>query len=168
MTTLRGRGLDAQGGFTLVEAAVALLVAVLTVVGAATVLAAAFDRSHENRLRQEATALGVSVMEELRGYSYDDLATTEGQITPSDPHVDPARRLLLPPDGTVVEDLATVPSAGIEPYRTTETLDSVHYFTVSRYVSQADTSLKRIVIWVEWSWAGRDFEFSTTSLVGDI
>ena len=70
-----------QGGFTLIEAAVALLIATFIFVALGQTIAAALRASEARRLEQQADALVAEAIEGIRDFVYTDLALDSGDPT---------------------------------------------------------------------------------------
>jgi type II secretory pathway pseudopilin PulG len=144
-----------DGGFTLIEAAVALLIASFIFVALGQTIGWALRSAGERRLEQQAAALTAEVIEAVRDLAYEQVALLPAA---SDPTRLPATA--YDPGGgpePVVEDTA----AGIPSQVTTETFNTVT-FTLTRYVTWVDDDpldsetedYRRLTVVAEWQSRG--------------
>ena len=146
-----------DGGFTLIEASVALLIAAFIFVALGQTIATALRAAEERRLEQQAAALTAEVVEVVRGLGYDEVA-----LLP--PASDPSRVPGTTFDpGTGAEVVIEDPAAGITSQVTTETFNTITY-TLTRYVTWVDDDpldssfedYKRLTVIAEWTTRGRN------------
>jgi len=142
-----------DGGFTLIESAVALLIATFILVALGQTIATALRASEARRLEQQADALIAEVIEEVRDFEYADLALDSGDPT------------LLPitvfDAGSGSEPLIVETGGGLNPQVSTETFNTIT-FTLTRYVTwvdddPSDTSTedyKRMTVVATWDHRG--------------
>ncbi|NNC93173.1 MAG: type II secretion system protein [Acidimicrobiia bacterium] len=144
-----------DGGFTLIEAAVALLVATFIFVALGQTIAWALRSSEERRLEQQAAALTSEVVEAARDLSYEQVALLPAV---SDPSRLPASTF---DPGTGPEPIVEESLAGIPSQVTTETFNSTTY-TLTRYVTWVDDNpldseaedYRRFTVVAEWQSRG--------------
>ncbi len=156
-------------GFTLIEAAVAIVIAVILFVGLTQTLVTSFRHLKENRLAQQSTQIALEGVEFARSVLFAELAITPA-APGSDPNVLTGNRL----DGSnfglaADEDLVDVSTeaSALIPYTYTETLDGVT-FTVYNYVTEVQTSLRRVVVYVAWTANGNQRSHFTTTLISEV
>ncbi len=145
-----------DGGFTLIEAAVALLIATFIFVALGQTISMALRAAEERRLEQQAAALTAEVAESIRDLTYDEVA-----LLPS--ASDPTR---LPGStfdpGTGAEVVIEDAIAGIPSQVTTESFNTITY-TLTRYVTWVDDDpldssaedYKRLTVQAEWTSRGQ-------------
>ncbi|NNL70187.1 MAG: type II secretion system protein [Acidimicrobiia bacterium] len=142
-------------GFTLIEAAVALLIASFIFVALGQTIAWALRSAEERRLEQQAAALTAEVVEAVRDLSYEEVALLPPASDPTrlpDSTYDPGTG-----DEPIVEDSV----AGIPSQVSTETFNSVT-FTLTRYVTWVDDNpldsetedFRRLSVVAEWESRG--------------
>jgi type II secretory pathway pseudopilin PulG len=143
-----------DGGFTLIEAAVALLIATFIFVALGQTIATALQASESRRLEQQADALIAEVVEGVRNLSYADLALDSGDptligATTFDP-------------GTGSEVVLVEAGGGLNPQVTTESFNTIT-FTLTRYVTWVDDNpsdasaedYKRLTVIAQWDSRGQ-------------
>lgn len=142
-----------DGGFTLIEAAVALLIATFIFVALGQTIATALRASEARRLEQQADALIAEVIEDVREFEYADLALDSGDAT------------LLPlttfDAGAGPEPLIVETGGGLNPQVSTETFNTIT-FTLTRYVTWVDDDpldtstedYKRMTVVASWDHRG--------------
>ncbi|MGI9648181.1 MAG: type IV pilus modification PilV family protein [Acidimicrobiia bacterium] len=142
-----------DGGFTLIEAAVALLIATFIFVALGQTIATALRASEARRLEQQADALIAEVIEGVRDFEYADLALDSGDVT------------LLPitsfDAGTGPEPLIVETGGSLTPQVSTETFNTIT-FTLTRYVTWVDDDpldtstedYKRMTVVASWDHRG--------------
>lgn len=148
------RRFNRDGGFTLIEAAVALLIATFIFVALGQTIATALRASESRRLEQQADALIAEVIEEVRDFAYADLA-----LNSSDPTLGPETTFDA---GYGSEPLIIESTGGLTPQVTTESFNTITY-TLTRYVAwvdddPADTETedyKRLTVVAEWESRGQ-------------
>ncbi|MDH3538927.1 MAG: type II secretion system GspH family protein [Acidimicrobiia bacterium] len=144
-----------DGGFTLIEAAVALLIASFIFVALGQTIAWALRSAEERRLEQQGAALTAEVVEAVRDLEYDQVALLPDAA-------DPTRLPASSYDpGTGPEPLIEDSLAGIPNQVTKETFNSVTY-TLTRYVTWVDDNpldsqtedYRRLSVVAEWESRG--------------
>lgn len=138
----------AEGGFTIVETAMAGILAVIVFTGLAGSLTAALREARENRYQQTATAVALTELEEVRALEWAALAMTS---VDGDAPLLAANGIQL--DGAAVglprdETLAVADDGAVEP-SSVETVDGTSY-TVWRYVTMPDYDSRRLVFEIVW------------------
>ena len=144
-----------DGGFTLIEAAVALLITSFIFVALGQTIAWALRSAEERRLEQQGAALTAEVIEAVRNLEYDQVALLPSASDPTrlpDSSYDP---------GTGPEPVIEDSLAGIPNQVTNETFNSVTY-TLTRYVTWVDDNpldsetedYRRLSVVAEWESRG--------------
>lgn len=159
----RGRSSRApDAGFTLVEVLVALVIVVLLFIGLTSSLGVALRNVRHTRLAQQATALAQEGVEFSRSLEWSELAMIPDNYS-SDPRVSGSSfvgsSIGLGSNEPLVES-----TSGLIPVYTVQVLDD-QSFTISHYVTQITSSLRRVIVFVEWSTASTtQSHFSTTEI----
>jgi hypothetical protein len=162
MPYLRMRA-KADDGFTVIEVAMAGLLAVIVIVGLTVSTAAALRQARENRFQQTATAVVLDEMEAVRALDWAQLAMTEVDdsaplLTADGTHVDATEAGLVGPESLMVDEHGV-----LEPY-TVRMVEGVEY-TVWRYVSVIDYQSRRVILEVTWQIAEVSHHQLTSTLV---
>ena len=137
-----------EDGFTLIEAVVALAIAVVlfTVLGAT--LAATMNSQRQARIQQEATALANQYVEISRSLTWDELAMDAEET--GDPRTSGSALLASASDLPTNEALVVDATDGLIDSKFTETIDGTT-FTIWQYVTEIDPDeLRRVVVFVDW------------------
>ncbi|MBT8164040.1 MAG: type II secretion system protein [Acidimicrobiia bacterium] len=145
-----------DGGFTLIEAAVALLIATFIFVALGQTIATALRASGERRLEQQASALTAEVAEAVRSMTFEQVALLPST---SDPTRLPGTTF---DPGTGAEVIVEDSAAGISAQVTTETFNTVTY-TLTRYITWVDDDpldskaqdYKRLTVVANWDSGGQ-------------
>lgn len=158
-----------EAGFTLVEVVVAMVLAVVVLTGLTLTMGTALKASRDNRIQRQATVLALEHLEFARSVSWGELATSE-PVLGWDPRIlHPADKEVLgsamdlPSDETIVSDFS---NGLIETYTDT-TLDGIT-FDVSTYVTQPEPSVRRVIVFVDWTTNGVAHEHFTMALVSEL
>lgn len=148
---------ERDAGFTLVEVAVAMVIAVILMVGLTITVGNALRAVRHNRGAQQAVSLALERLEFTRSVPWDNLAMGD-IVLPADP------RLLSPTDRKLVGSTVDVPAdellvedttdGWVDTYRT-EVFDE-QTFQVSTYITEVNADLRRAVAIVEWTVADGD------------
>lgn len=156
-------GLRNDGGFTLVELMVAVLIGVIVSVAFTTTLRSALSGSRSNRFRQEATSVAMEQFEHARSLQWEELAMA--QIDPSAPLIDGYDETLLASLTGLTQDepLLQCSGGGVDPV-TVRIVDDVTYTTWT-YVTKMSDSLRRVVVLVTWNVEGQTFSHRSDSVV---
>jgi len=155
--------LERDGGFTLTELTVALMLAVIMMMTVAVTLRGALANSRSNRFRQEATSVAMEAFEYARGLGWDNLAMTG--IDPLAPLIDPDTGVLLGYEmGLPGNEELLVCTTGSVPPKTLITVEDVT-FTAWLYVSKVNASLRRVVVEIDWEVEGQPFTHTSESVV---
>jgi hypothetical protein len=139
---------QASAGFTVIEVAVAGLLAMIVIVGMAGSMAVALRQARDTRFQQTATAVALDEMEAVRALEWAQLAMTsvDGDaplLTTAGTAVDGDAAGLEGDEWLVVEEGGVVePSA-------TRTVEGVTY-RIWRYVTLLDYRNRRVTVEVEW------------------
>lgn len=145
-----------EDGFSLMESVVAMVITLIIFSGVGVSLGAAMRHQHDVRLQQQATALAIQELEVLRGFGTWEELLLMSAPPGSDPFVTGGGEL----------DANAVGIAANEPFEVDATNGLVAYqdlafetydgqdFDVYRYVSLADTDLRRLIVVVEWTSSG--------------
>jgi type II secretory pathway pseudopilin PulG len=145
-----------DGGFTLVEAAVALLIASFIFAGLAQTIASALRATEQRRLEQQAVTLIGEALEDVRRLTFDEVALLPSVLDPSrtpDTSYDP---------GTGPEPIIQSADSAIPAQVTAETIGPITY-TLTRYVTWVDdspfdpvtTDYKRVTVIATWETRGQ-------------
>ena len=158
-----------DGGFTLVEVLVAMVIGVILIVGLTLTLTSSLRSVNQNRTVEQATAIAIEQVEFARSLAWDELlmdtpATGDPRVAPSAP----SGKLLgtevgLPSNEPLVIDTAN----GRVPYETLETLDTQD-FAIHNYVTEAGTDLRRLVVVVDWTVGGTTRSHQATTLIAEV
>ncbi|MEE9228022.1 MAG: type II secretion system protein, partial [Acidimicrobiia bacterium] len=142
-------------GFTLIESAVALLIAAFIFTALGQTVATALRASGERRLEQQASALTNEAVELIRDLGFDEVALLPAAS-------DPTRLPVSTFDpGTGPENIYEDPAGGIPLQVTTETFNGITY-TLTRYVTWVDDDpldsetedYKRFTVIADWTSRG--------------
>lgn len=159
----------ADGGFTLIEVTVALMMAVVLLVSLTLAVGNAMQAVRQNRTLQQATSLAIERIEYTRSVPWANLAN-DTTVLGIDPLLltGPPRQL----DGTQVggtsaEDLVEDTVDGwVDTYRT-EGLDETT-FDVATYITDAGAGLRRVTVLVEWTIGNNDRRHFTSALIAEV
>lgn len=135
-----------EEAFTLIEAAVAMVVATIIFVLLGGALGASLNASREARIQQEATSLANQYAELARSVAWSELAMDA--VETGDPRVS-GGQLLASAAETPANETLFVDSLGLIDARFTETIDTTD-FTVWQYVTSITPDLRRVVVFVDW------------------
>jgi type II secretory pathway pseudopilin PulG len=156
----------ADGGFSLIELAVAGVIAAMLVAAIAGTLRAAIGTSRADRLRQEATAILVERVEEARSLGWDSLAMAA--LDPGAPLIDPGSGALLGAEAGLPGDeaLLVCDGGGVVP-KAVEAAGG-ETFTSWAYVTRLSADLRRVVVLVTWVADGVPGSFLSSTVVSDV
>lgn len=150
-------------GFSLMESVMALTVVVILFVAIATSLQVTMNHQRMVRLQQQGTALMMQELEVVRDTAWNELLMSGSP--PASDYTIAGNRLNGDFFGLATDEKLEVASGSIAPYDVAyETYDGVD-FDVHRFVADAGTDLRRIVIVVEWDFRGEVQHFYGTTLV---
>jgi Tfp pilus assembly protein PilV len=149
-------------GFSLVEASVALVVAVVLFAVLGTMFMASLRQSREARGQAVATELSVEGIEVVRALPWAELAMVDTQA--GDPRISGGQLLAAAVDLAANEDLVIDASLGSVQSKYTVTIDGLDY-DVHQYVTSVDTELRRAVVVVTWDAGPGIRSHHTSSLV---
>jgi hypothetical protein len=160
---LRG---DTEAGFSLIEAAIALLISVILFLMLAQVLGTSFIAARNSRLGEQATQLGVEGVELSRSLPWAELAMDS--VEAGDPRVTGGapNQLLAAAAGLAANEDLVVDAAGSVQATYPVTIDN-HEFEVRQYVTEVEPELRRVVVMVTWDVSGSAHEQQTSALVSD-
>lgn len=187
------RVLSDDGGFTLVEQVVALMIAAIVFTAAAYAMIGGLKQSSFAQQNQQSADMLNQAVEKARALSYDQLAMVPGDLVVSDPLNTSTCNCYNPTNnsktGTGVENLVLDAAGSLSPH--VETVVQNHLvFTLRKYVTQPTDAVgatyKRLTVVATWSSQGKshtrtsstlvaptqrglplpDFKFSATSPVG--
>ena len=162
-----------EGGFTIIEASIAMLVAALIFTALSAGLISGLRATRDARLYQQATSVGEEAVEAARDLQYPNLSMQTSDL-PGDPRIEPG--LMFDPDGSgilLAEPLVAAASgASIVPHITSETIGNTK-FTISRYVTWVDDavqggpaqSYKRMVVIIEWPMGNQTNSYRTSTFI---
>lgn len=148
-----------EGGFSLVEATIAMALVALLVVGLSATILVAVRQQRDIRQRQQATAIALEQVEFARSLTWTQLELSSAPDTTIPHHaagrIDGAffeigtnEALVIDPGVYTAED----PDPGlIDPgYFTTEVVNGVP-FEVYQYVTEVEPGLRRFTVLVQWN-----------------
>lgn len=154
-------------GANVIEAAAAMIIAVIILLGLAATMASGLRHLHENRLQEQATQLAIDRLEYARSLSYAQVGV-DPAVPDTDSRLVSGSRFLhgnafgLPGDEELVEKDHGNPDAAV-PYLHSATIQEVT-FTTQSYVSSIQPGLRRVIVCITWD-AGqgtREVVMSTT------
>lgn len=140
-------------GSTLVEAAAAMMIAVIILLGLAATMAGGLRHLQENRLQQQATQLAVERLEFARSLTFAQVGV-DPAVPDTDPRIVSNPRSLrgsafgLPGNEDLIEKNYGNPDAAV-PYLYIQTLEGA-VFTTRSYVSRTEPGLRRVIVCVSW------------------
>lgn len=157
--------LRSDGGFTVAEAAVAMLLVALVFLGFSTSLMSSLRASRDNRFRQTGTAVVVEYLEAGRSLRWDEVAM---------PYVDDAAPMVSADGISLVGDEAgldsdetlLVSSGGLVFPMNVEASDDT-YYTVWSYVTLGPRGMRRLVVLAEWEFEGGPRHFQSSTLIAE-
>ncbi len=157
-----------DAGFTLVEAAVAVFLVVILIVGLTQALVASLAAQAETRRQEQATVLAIEAIEYARSVPWVELGL-DPDANPADPlvitsgpnHFLDGSYVNLPTDELIVEF-----AGGLISPMTTETLDG-QTFVVKTYVTDVDTELRRVTAVAEWVTHSTTRRHQTSTLISE-
>jgi type II secretory pathway pseudopilin PulG len=152
-------------GFTLVEAIVAMFVAVILFSVLGTVLAASALQAREARHQEEATQLSIEGIEVVRALPWAELAMVA--VEPGDTRVSGGQLLATAADLPADETLVVDGTDGSVQAKYSVTIDSFT-FDVWTYVTEVQPELRRAVVFVTWSSRGGVRSHHTTALISEL
>ena len=158
-----------EEGFTLTEVIVAMLLAVILLVALTLSIGVALRSTRQNRIHRQATVLAIEHLEFARSVGWTELAISEPVrgwdpriLHPSDTKVIGAT-MDLANDESLVKDFS---NGLIEVYADT-TLDGIT-FEVTTYVTDVEPGLRRVIVFVDWTYADVAREHFTMSLISEV
>ncbi|MEX2323225.1 MAG: prepilin-type N-terminal cleavage/methylation domain-containing protein [Acidimicrobiia bacterium] len=164
--TRPARSLRDDDGFTLIEALVASLIAIIIMAAFAGSMTAAFRGSRLTHANQSATALGVEHLEFARSQVWVQLAMT--YVPAESPHTGSGGTVLLAGEAglTADETLVVSGSGAIRPllYEGVDTTD----YTVWQYVTDAGLGLRRVVVIITWQHGDATFTHRAATLIAEV
>jgi type II secretory pathway pseudopilin PulG len=167
------RDFVAEGGFTIIEASIAMLVVALMFTALSAGLISGLRATRDARLYQQATSHGEEAVEKARDLPYDTLVMQTSDLS-GDPRVQSGPKFDPDQSGPLAaEPIVTSTTGGsIVPHITTEVIGNTT-FTTSRYVTWVDDtvqggpaqSYKRMVVMIEWQVGGRTNNYVTSAFI---
>lgn len=155
-----------ESGFSLIELAVAGVIAVTLVAAIAGTLRAAIGTSRESRLHQEATAIMVERVEQARALAWDSLALTE--IDAAAPLIDPAAGALLGASAGLPGDESLLVCEGGLVVPKQVKVVAGETFTSWAYVTRLNSDLRRVMVLVTWEADGVPGSFRSSTVISDV
>jgi type II secretory pathway pseudopilin PulG len=149
-----------EGGFTIVESIVGLVIFVLLFVTAATTMQLSIRNQRDVRARQQAVAIATQALEDARGLMWTEVelttapapdgVRTDGSLVYASafnlPNGD--EQLVVDPGTYTAED----PDPGqIDPFVAGAEVVDAQSFDVRRFVTDAGTDLRRVIVVIEWT-----------------
>lgn len=167
------RRLGDQGGFTIVEASVAMLLVAMMFTALSAGLMGGLRATRDARLYQQATSMGEEAVEAARDLPYDTLVMQTSDLA-GDPRIETGPKFDPDRSGPLVAEPIVASSSGgsIIPHITTETVINTT-FTKSRYVTWVDDAIqggpaqsyKRMVVIIEWQMGNRTNSYGTSAFI---
>lgn len=163
-----------DGGFTLIESVMALLIAGVVFSALASSSVAAVKASLAGRQDQQATDFMTRELERARSLGFGALAHTASDLTGDARLTTCSGGYCLDPDGSgplTSETVHVGPGAGVVPHITTPTAAEANHttFTAATYVTQVPGSdvddVRRVTVFITWVNGGQTKTRSTSSLV---
>jgi len=153
----------ASAGFTVIEVAVAGLLAMIVIVGMAGSMAVALRQARDTRFQQTATAVALDEMEAVRALEWAQLAMTsiDGDaplLTTTGTAVDGDAAGLEGDEWLVVEE------GGVVEPSSTRTVEGVTY-RIWRYVTLLDYRNRRVTVEVEWDMEAAGHHQLTSTII---
>jgi type II secretory pathway pseudopilin PulG len=155
-----------DAGFTLIEALVASIIAVIILAAFAGSMMSAFRGARLTHASQSATAVGVEHLEFARSLSWEELAMTF--VPAESPHTGSGGTVLVAEEGglTADEPLVVSGSGAIAPLLE-EGVDTTDY-TVWQYVTDAGDGLRRVVVIITWEHGDATFSHRAATLIAEV
>lgn len=167
------RDLSEQGGFTIIEASVAMLLVALMFTALSAGLIGGLRATRDARLFQQATSMGEEAVEAARDLQYDTLVMQTPDLA-GDPRIQSGPKFDPDQSGSLVAEPIVASSSGgsIVPHITTEVVGNTT-FTTSRYVTWVDNAIqggpaqsyKRMVVIIEWQIGNQTNRYVTSSFI---
>ncbi len=159
------RRLRAADGFTLVEAVVALFVAVILFSVLGTLFVAATLQTREARHQEEATQLSIEGIEVVRALPWAELAMVS--VESGDPRVASGSLLASAANLPANEALVVDGTNGSVVAKFTVTIDGFDY-QVWSYVTEVQPELRRAVVFVTWAGGSSTRSHHTSALISEL
>ena len=157
--------LRSAGGFTVAEAAVAMLLVALVFLGFSTSLMSSLRASRDNRFRQTGTAVVMEHLEAGRSLAWDEVAML--YVDDMAPMVSADGISLVGAEAGLGSDEALLVSGvGLVFPKTIETSDGTDY-TVWSYVTLGPRGLRRLMVLAEWEFEGGPRHFQSSTLIAE-
>ena len=167
------RRLADEGGFTLIEASVAMLLVALMFTALSAGLMGGLRAVRDARLYQQGTSVGEEAVEAGRDIQYENLVMQTSDLA-GDPRIEAGPEFDPDGPGSLVTEpiVAAASGASIVPHITTQTVGNTT-FTTSRYVTWVDDTIqggpaqsyKRLAVIIEWQVGGRTNTYRTSSFI---
>ncbi|MEX0825191.1 MAG: hypothetical protein WD184_00295 [Acidimicrobiia bacterium] len=156
-------GFHDDEGFSLIDAAVATVVAMILVTAFGGMMGSTLRGSRTNAQAQEATAIGTERIEYALSLTWESIAMSG--IDGDAPMLGGDQLLAADAGLEADESLVELP-AGLIPPRVNETVDTTSY-TIWQYVTDAGDGLRRVVVLVTWVEGGMSSSHNTSVLVSE-
>jgi len=154
-----------EDGFSLIEAAIALLVSVILFSMLAVTLQSSFNSARNSRTQQQATAIGNQYIELARSLTWDELAMDATES--GDPRIAGINLKADVADIPANEKLVVDSVDGLLDGKFTEVIDG-DTFTVWQYVTEVSANeLKRVVVFVDWASNGEPRSHHTSTIIAE-
>lgn len=164
--TQTGSSEHRDGGFTLVESLVAVLVLLVLVGAFGGLMSAALRSARVNHTTQIATAVAMEHVERARSLSWTELAMSS--VDSGAPMLASGGTSLLGSEvGLPSNETLVVDAAGVIAPSNSTTVDSATY-TVWQYVTEAGPGLRRVVVLVTWSFGEATLSHQASALISEV
>lgn len=158
-------GFHDDEGFSLIDAAVATVVAMFLVTAFGGIMGSTLRGSRTNAQAQQGTAIGTERIEYALSLTWEEIAMSE--INADAPMLNGDGDHLGAADAGLDADEALIASSGgLIPPRVNETVDTTSY-TIWQYVTDAGAGLRRVVVLVTWVEGGMTSSHNTSVLVSE-
>ena len=158
---------SSERGFTMVESIMALFLVVILFVGVATTLQLAIRNQRDIRNQQQAVALALEYIEFARSLTWDEVALDANPTTApfqSGGFVQ-GSAFNLPGDEALVVDTT---DGQLTPENVGSDVINGQAFDVYQYVSDADTGLRRVIVYVEWQSRNLTHDYFTSTQISEL
>jgi len=152
----------------MVESIMALFLVVILFVGVATTLQLAVRNQRDIRNQQQAAALALEYIEFARSLTWAELAL-DADPSAAMPHTSPGLVLAVPFNLSADEALVVDAANGlVTPENVGTDVINGQAFDVYQYVSDADTGLRRVIVYVVWQSRNLSHDYFTSTQISEL
>jgi type II secretory pathway pseudopilin PulG len=153
-------------GFTLIEALVSSIIAIVIIAAFAGSMTSAFRGARLTHANQSATALGVEHLEFARSLSWEEIAMP--YVPAESPHTGGGGTVLLAGEaGLPADETLVVSESGAIAPLLDEGVDTTDY-TVWQYVTDAGDGLRRVLVILTWEHGDATFSHRASTLISEV